>query len=78
MNLALLLSVVVGEILLIEPIFCTSNHLTNNVNQNQTINEPIGLRFQRILRRKRRFLLFPPGAAIVVCISIVLNSEPLP
>lgn len=34
---------------------------------NRTINEPNGLRFQRILRRKKRFLLFPPGSAIVVC-----------
>lgn len=33
---------------------------------DRTKVQPNGLRFQRILQRKRRFLLFPPGAAIVV------------
>lgn len=33
---------------------------------DRTEVQPNGLRFQRILQRKRRFLLFPPGAAILV------------
>lgn len=37
----------------------------DNVN-NQTNVEPNGLRFQRILHRKKRFLLFPPGSAVTV------------
>lgn len=65
MNIVILLSVIFTGILLIEPILSVNNSI-HDVNKNQTIHEPNGLRFQRILRRKRRFLLFPPGSAIVV------------
>ena len=65
---ACMLSIIFAEILLIEPIFSANDHLTPTIdaNQNNTTIEPNGLRFQRILRRKKRFLLFPPGAAVVV------------
>lgn len=53
---------------LIAPILSSNNNSITDVDKNSTINESNGMRFQRILRRKRRFLLFPPGAAIVVCI----------
>lgn len=65
MNILIWLLVIFTEILLIEPI-CSVNNTIDDVNKNQTIHEPDGSRFQRILRRKKRFLLFPPGAAIVV------------
>lgn len=60
---AYVLSIIFAEILLIEPIFSA-----NDANQDITTIEPNGLRFQRILRRKKRFLLFPPGSAVVVSV----------
>lgn len=67
MNIVILLSVIFTEVLLIESIL-SENNWANDVNKDYTIHEPNGLRFQRILRRKKRFLLFPPGSAIVVII----------
>lgn len=60
--------IIFSNVLLIEPIFSANDNLSTDLNQNNTNYERNGLRFQRILRRKRRFLLFPPGAAIVVCV----------
>lgn len=65
--LACVVSIIVAEVLLIEPTFSAADQLPTNLSKNNTIFEPNGARFQRILRRKKRFLLFPPGAAIVVC-----------
>lgn len=41
----------------------------NNKNIGRTSIDPNGMRFQKILRRKKRFLLFPPGSAVVVSYS---------
>lgn len=41
----------------------------NYKNIGRTSIDPNGVRFQKILRRKKRFLLFPPGSAVVVSYS---------
>lgn len=46
------------------------------LEQNQTIVKTNAERFERILHRQRRFLLFPPGSAIVVS-SSRCKSAPL-
>lgn len=66
MNIVIWLSLICVEISVIESVVSVNNDWTHDVKQNQTINDPNGVRFQRILRRKRRFLIFPPGSAIVV------------
>lgn len=38
-------------------------------NIGRTSVDSNGERFQKILRRKKRFLLFPPGSALVVSLS---------
>lgn len=38
-----------------------SGDASDNKSINKTEIESNGLRFQRILQRKKRFLLFPPG-----------------
>lgn len=68
MKITVLLSVIFAEILFIEPSLSANSNSRINAFNN-TLNEPNGLRFQRILQRKKRFLLFPPGASIVVCIE---------
>lgn len=54
--------VVIGSVLSVN-----NKNWTNDVRKNVTVNELNGIRFQRILQRKKRFLIFPPGSAIVVC-----------
>lgn len=62
-----LLLVIFVEFFLIQLALSVNNsNWTNDVHQNHTVNEPNGIRFQRILHRKKRFLIFPPGSAIVV------------
>lgn len=46
--------------------FCLFDGIRGGRDKNETEIQPNGVRFQRILQRKKRFLLFPPGAAIVV------------
>lgn len=70
-----LLSVIFTKILLIEPISSASDNSRIITNENNTLNVPNGVRFQRILQRKKRFLIFPPGASIVVRI---FNGKNLP
>lgn len=41
----------------------------NGKNIERTSIDSNGVRFQKILSRKKRFLLFPPGSAIVVSYS---------
>lgn len=67
-NNIILFSSIIATISLIAPILSANNNVNTDVHKISTENEPNGLRFQRILRRKKRFLLFPPGSAIVVCI----------
>lgn len=63
-----LLSVIFVVIFLIESTLSVNNkNGTNDVRKDSTVNDPHGVRFQRILQRKKRFLIFPPGSAIVVC-----------
>lgn len=47
----------------------------NNDVLNKTVLDSSGTRFQRILHRKKRFLLFPPGSAIVVSFYKLINSR---
>lgn len=61
------LSVIFVEFSVIQSVLSVNNqNWTNDVHKNHTMNEPNGIRFQRILHRKKRFLIFPPGSAIVV------------
>lgn len=53
---------------------CEKSVERNNKNIGKTIIDTNIERFQRILRRKKRFLLFPPGAAIVVGNNIFFSS----
>ncbi|XP_031636405.1 formin-like protein 7 [Contarinia nasturtii] len=76
MNIVALISVIFAEILLIESILSADTAWPTDVNRNITAFEPNGLRFQRILRRKKRFLLFPPGAAIVTTMSFTKTLVP--
>lgn len=41
----------------------------NGTRIRKTTIDSNGVRFQKILRRKKRFLLFPPGSALVVSYS---------
>lgn len=67
MSIRILLSVIFVELFLIQSALkVNSENWTNDVHKNRTVNEPNGIRFQRILHRKKRFLIFPPGSAIVV------------
>ena len=70
MNIMILLSVIFVEYFLIQSALSVNNqNWTNDVIiKNHTVNEPNGIRLQRILNRKKRFLIFPPGSAIVVSI----------
>lgn len=65
MKIVALISVIFAEIWLIVSIVSVNIACANGIT-NKTAYEPNGLRFQRILRRKKRFLLFPPGSALVV------------
>lgn len=67
MNITIVLSAILMVFSLIESIYGTNSGI---INANKTVIDSNGLRFQRILHRKKRFLLFPPGAAIVVRIHI--------
>lgn len=59
----------VGFFLIQPSLSANDTNWTNDVLENHgTLNEPNGVRFQRILHRKKRFLIFPPGSAIVVCV----------
>lgn len=60
-----ILVALISGILLVNFVHCDNNRFEENIT-NRTDIEPDGLRFQRILHRKKRFLLFPPGSAIVV------------
>lgn len=67
MDMMILLSVIFVEFFSIQSVLSVnSKNWTNGMHKNRTMNEPNGIRFQRILHRKKRFLLFPPGSAIVV------------
>lgn len=68
MNITIRLSAILIVISFIESIDSANNN--GIIDANKTVIDSNGLRFQRILHRKKRFLLFPPGAAIVVCINI--------
>lgn len=57
--------VLISSILLVNYVHCDNRPFEENITNRSDI-EPNGLRFQRILHRKKRFLLFPPGSAIVV------------
>lgn len=76
MNITYVLSIIFAVISLIKPTFSRNKELSRDLSHNNTVYEPNGQRFQRILRRKRRFLIFPPGSAIVVCF-FKLNFEKL-
>lgn len=54
-----------GSLLLVSYVHCARSRLEETVIDRTEV-QPNGLRFQRILQRKKRFLLFPPGSAIVV------------
>lgn len=55
------------KFLLLFTVVCgISGQFANEENENKTAIDTSGVRFQRILHRKKRFLLFPPGSAIVV------------
>lgn len=67
MNIIIFLSVIFVEIFSIQSQLSANNkNWTNDMYNKHTVNEPNGKRFQRILHRKKRFLIFPPGSAIVV------------
>lgn len=72
MNIVIWLLVILVKLFLIQSIVIASENHNSlhdvNKKQNQTIHEPNSVRFQRILKRKKRFLLFPPGSALVVII----------
>lgn len=69
MNIMILLSVIFVELFSVQSVLGVNNkNWTNGMHKNHTVNEPNGIRFQRILHRKKRFLLFPPGSAIVVSV----------
>lgn len=70
MNIMILLSVIFVEFFSIQSVLSVNNNKnwSNDMHKNHTVNEPNGIRFQRILHRKKRFLLFPPGSAIVVSV----------
>lgn len=72
--ITVLLSVIFTKILLIEPILSASDTSRTIANENNTVHVPNGVRFQRILQRKKRFLIFPPGASIVVRSTFFLKK----
>lgn len=73
--ITVLLSVIFTKILLIEPISSASDNSRTIANENNTLNVPNGVRFQRILQRKKRFLIFPPGASIVVRTTFLMEKS---
>lgn len=80
MNIVIWLSVICVKMWVIESFVSVNNNRTDEIKPNQTNYEPNGVRLQRILKRKRRFLIFPPGSALVVnikilCISMYLIDE---
>lgn len=67
MNIIILLSIIFVDFFPIQSVLSANNqNWINDMHKNSTVNEPNGIRFQRILNRKKRFLIFPPGSAIVV------------
>lgn len=70
MNIMILLSIIFVAFFSIQSVVGLNNiNWANDMHKNHTVNEPNGIRFQRILHRKKRFLLFPPGSAIVVSVT---------
>lgn len=67
MNIIIFIALIFVEIFSIQSQLNANNkNWTNDMYNKHTVNEPNGIRFQRILHRKKRFLIFPPGSAIVV------------